>query len=128
MKKILFIVFSLFITVSAMAQTPIPQGGFDNWATSSQNPYYEPAGGWWTTLNTLSALGAPVTVSRTTDVHSGAYAAKMETNQWGTFLLPGLLVSGKFIMEAPFIKQGQPFTAKPKKFKGWIKSGLYWIK
>jgi hypothetical protein len=45
----------------------------------------------------------------------------METKQWGSFLLSGLLVSGNFIMTAPFIKQGKPFTDLPAKFKGWYK-------
>ncbi len=121
MKKRLFILFSLFIVGSAIVQAQIPEGGLNNWTPSAQNTYYEPTGGWWTTLNTLSALGGPVTVSRTSDVHSGTYAAQLETKQWGTFLLPGLLASGNFIMTAPFIKQGQPFTDKPTRFKGWIK-------
>ncbi len=110
-----------FIVGSAMTQTQIPEGGFNNWTPSSLNTYYEPSGGWWTTLNTLTSLGGPVTVSRSTDVHSGTYAAKLETKQWGTFLIAGLLASGKFIMTSPYIELGKPFTDKPLKFKGWYK-------
>jgi hypothetical protein len=120
MKNLWTIIFS-FVIGSAIAQAQIPEGGFNNWTPFLLNTYSEPAGGWWTTLNTLSTLGGPVTVSPSTDVHSGAYAAKLETKQWGTLLLSGLLVSGKFINAAPFIKQGQPFTDKPSRFKGWYK-------
>ncbi len=120
MKNLYVVLLSLIVCFS-QAQTQIPEGGFDNWTASPQNSFYEPSGGWWTSLNALVNLGAPVTVSNTTDVHSGAYAAKLETKKWGTFLLAGLLASGSFNMKAPYIKQGKPFTDKPSKFKGWYK-------
>lgn len=120
MKKFWIFILSFFLG-SAMAQTQIPEGGFNNWTPSSLNTYYEPSGGWWTTLNTLTSLGSPATVSRTADAHSGAYAARMETKQWGTFLIAGLLASGNFIMTTPFIELGKPFTDKPLKFSGWFK-------
>lgn len=120
MKK-LCILTSLIITVSAFTQTQIPEGGFDNWTPSASNSYYEPSGGWWTTLNSLELLGAPVTVTRSTDVHSGDYAAQLETKEWGTLLLSGLLAAGNFVTTAPFIEQGRPFTDKPSKLKGWYK-------
>jgi len=106
---------------SAIAQTQIPEGGFDNWTPNSTNIYYEPAGGWWTTLNTLALLGAPVTVYQTTDAYSGEYAAQLETVLWGDFLISGLLASGNFIMTEPYIENGRPFTETPSKFKGWYK-------
>ena len=120
MKTICIIFFSSIILVS-FGQTQIPEGGFENWTSSSLNTYYEPTGSWWTTLNTLTSLGGPVTASSTTDTHGGTHAAKLETKQWGTFLLPGLLVSGNFVMVSPYIKQGKPFSDKPLKFIGWYK-------
>jgi len=119
MKILLAFLFSLFITI-ANAQNQLPESSFNNWTTASGG-FDEPSGGWWTTLNSLKNLGAPITVSKTTDAHSGAYAAKLETKQWGSFLLSGLLVSGKFVMVSPFVIQGKPFTDKPAKFKGWYK-------
>ena len=120
MKKLCILIFS-FLVVSAMAQTQIPEGGFNNWTPSSTNTYYEPAGGWWTTLNFLASLGGPVTVSPTTDAHSGEYAARLETILWGDFLISGLLASGNFVMTPPYIQNGRPFTEKPSIFKGWYK-------
>jgi hypothetical protein len=115
-------VFLLFMLItSAMAQTQIPEGGFNNWNPNSINTYYEPAGDWWATLNPLVSIGAPVTVYPTSDAHSGEYAAQLETKLWGTLLLSGLLVSGDFILSAPYIQNGKPFTDTPSKFKGWYK-------
>jgi hypothetical protein len=117
-----FIGLLLFLVMgSAMAQTQIPEGGFNNWTPNSTNVYFEPTGGWWTSLNSLATLGGPVTLSQTTDAHSGEFAALMETKLWGDLLLAGLLVSGNFILEEPFIQNGQPFTDSPSKFKGWYK-------
>jgi len=120
MKTLNILILSLLIG-SAMAQTQIPEGGFNNWTPNSTNIYYEPAGDWWTTLNSLASLGGPVTVSRTTDAHSGEYAAKLETKLWGDFLISGLLASGNFVMTEPYIQNGRPYTETPSSFKGWYK-------
>ena len=120
MKTLFCLLFSLLMG-SAMAQTQIPEGGFENWSPNSTNVYFEPTGGWWTTLNSLATLGGPVTVSPTEDAHTGAYAAKMETLIWGDLLITGLLASGDFIQTPPYIRNGQPFTETPSKFKGWYK-------
>jgi hypothetical protein len=120
-----FILLSLLlIPVACMntsAQTAVPEGGFDNWSLSSSTLYEEPTGGWWTTLNSLVQLGAAATVTKTTDSYSGTYAAKLETKQWGSFMITGLLASGKFISTSPFVVQGKPFTDKPSRFKGYYK-------
>ena len=120
MKTLLCLILSLLI-VSGTAQTQIPEGGFNNWTPNSTNIYYEPSGGWWTTLNSLATLGGPVTVYQTTDAYTGDYAAQLETINWGDLLISGLLVSGNFILTEPYIQNGQPFTDKPSKFKGWFK-------
>jgi len=120
MKTLNVLILSLLIG-SAMAQTQIPEGGFNNWIPNSTNIYCEPAGDWWTTLNSLAALGGPVTVSQTTDAHTGEYAAQLETKLWGDFLISGLLASGSFIMTEPYIQNGRPFTDTPSKFKVWYK-------
>lgn len=113
--------FLLLNRMSLFAQTQIPENGFENWTSSSLGTYDEPSGGWWTSLNSLKNLGGPVTLEKTTDSYSGNFAARMETKQWGTFLLPGLLVSGEFVTTSPFIIQGQPFSDTPLRFKGHYK-------
>lgn len=119
MKTITATIIFICITTYSYCQTSIPEGGFENWVQESS--YEEPAGNWWTSLNSLNSLGGPVTVTKVTDFYSGSYAAKLETKMWGTFILPGLLVSGTFITSPPFVIQGQPFTDKPIRFKGYYK-------
>jgi len=118
---LIYLLLSPFIFVFSQAQTAIPEGNFDNWTPASSGLFEEPTGGWWTTLNSLVQLGGPVTVTKTTDAYSGTYAAQMETQLWGTLVLPGLLASGKFANSSPFVIQGKPFTDMPVKFKGYYK-------
>ncbi len=119
--------YQLFLTCLiawgwASAQIPIPNGGFENWTTPPGTQYQEPSGGWWTSLNALRSLTAPITVEKSTDAHSGTYSAKLTTALWGTVLLPGLLVSGEFDIQNPsFLVQGQPFGDLPGAFQGWYK-------
>jgi len=123
MKTLIILGLSLWIG-SAIGQTQIPEGGFNNWHQDSLNIYSEPTGGWWTTLNSLALLGGPVTVTPTTDAHSGEYAAQMETKIWGNaggLLISGLLVSGSFPPGGASIQNGQPFTDTPSKIIGWYK-------
>lgn len=120
MKSLITFILSLLLG-SALAQTQIPNGGFEEWTPNSTNIYYEPGGDFWATLNPLATLGGPVTVSRTTDAYSGEYAAQLESKLWGDLLISGLLVSGNFIANPPSISNGQPFTDKPSKFIGWYK-------
>lgn len=119
-KTILMLILFCMVAITH-GQSQISQGGFENWSLSAQSTFEEPTGGWWTSLNSLRNLGGPVTVEKTSDAHSGNFAARLESKQWGTFILPGLLVSGKFVTTAPFIIQGQPFTDKPVRFKGYYK-------
>ncbi|MEM7037911.1 MAG: PCMD domain-containing protein [Bacteroidota bacterium] len=101
-------------------QGVIPDADFENW--TNQGSFEEPTSDWWTSLNELVLLTAPVSVEKTTDAHSGTYAAKMTTKQWGFTLVPGLLVAGDFdANSAAFVIQGQPFTDRPDVFTGWYK-------
>ena len=120
MKTLNVLILSLLVT-TALAQTQLPESGFNDWTASSTNTFFEPTGGWWTTLNTLSSLGGPVTVSPSTDAHSGNYAAQLETKLWGTFIITGLLVSGEFGASGASVNQGKPFTDMPSRFKAWCK-------
>lgn len=109
-------------TTTVQAQGQIPDGDFENWTAGSGGQFEEPSSDWWTTLNTLKLLGAPVTVTKTTDAHSGTYAAKLTSAQWNTILIPGLLVSGDFdANSSAFVITGQPFSDRPSTFRGWYK-------
>lgn len=102
--------------------------GMEYWKKTTQNniTYYEPSGP-WATLNPLSKLNGPITVSRTTDKHSGTYAVKLESKIWGSdtatqgLLIPGLLTIGDFITVHPWVIQGKPFKSKPHSLEGYYK-------
>ena len=96
---------------------------FEKWASTSLDGlvYEEPSGGYWTTLNYLSRLSCPITVSKTTDAQHGGFSACLETKQWGSMVIPGLLVMGTFIPEDPFIIQGKPYTERPTSVNGFYK-------
>lgn len=116
------------ITNDTLPKTDTLNAGMEYWVKTVQNNivYEEPAG-YWATLNPLAKLGAPITVSKTTDKHSGNYAVKLESKLWGpasdtqSLLIPGLLSIGVFITAEPFLVQGCKYTAKPSSLQGYYK-------
>ncbi len=96
---------------------------FEHWLSTTVDPltYEEPSGGYWTSLNYLSRLTCPVTVTKSTDAQQGSYSVSMETKQWGSMVIPGLLVMGTFIPQDPFVIQGKPYTNKPTSIHGYFK-------
>jgi hypothetical protein len=113
---------------------PEPNFDFEEWTQifndDNQLMFEEPAGKFWTTLNKLKLLGGPITTEKSEDAHSGQYAARLETKQYGTFVITGLLLAGEFdpvkYEDIPnFVNEGQPFFEKPLRFKGYYKySGI----
>ncbi len=96
---------------------------FEQWQVTTQNQisYEEPAGGYWTSLNSLAKLNGPITVMRTNDAQNGSYAALLETKEWGSLNIPGLLVIGTFLTQEPFIYEGKPYTETPSSVSGYYK-------
>lgn len=122
MKRHLLYLFLLLSPISAiLAQNPIQDGDFENWSVNPFSSFEEPSSGWWATLNPLNSLGGPVTVEKTSDAHSGSYGALLTTKQYGTLLLPGILLSGDFNVLSASFTRGQPYTGRPVNFKGWYK-------
>jgi hypothetical protein len=119
-KKLLFIL-TLTFAVSAEAQN-IPNAGFENWSGFG---YEDPNS--WGTLNALGILGVPVSVTKSTSSHSGAFSAKVETiladlEMSGTpEPFPGILFIGSLNVLSQSAVFGTPFTAKPDSLVGWIK-------
>ncbi len=120
-KKLLFILAVTF-AVSAEAQN-IPNAGFESWAPGFG--YEDPNS--WGTLNALGLLGVPVSVTKSTSRHSGAFSAKVETiladlEMSGTpEPFPGILFIGSLNVLSQSAVFGMPFTAKPDSLVGWIK-------
>lgn len=120
--RMLFLLCFLAAGLQAHPQAQIPNGDFETWDSGTLNLFEEPGGGWFVTLNLLRTLGGPVSVEKSTDAHSGMYAAKLTTGSWGTLLVPGLVVTGEFDTQNPTeIIEGKPYTGKPSRFGGWYK-------
>jgi len=112
--------------VPIVPQPPVSVGynfSFESWTAVSLDGliYEEPSGDYWTSLNYLARLSCPVTVTKTADAQNGQFAAQLETKQWGSMVIPGLLVLGSFIPQEPFIIQGKPFIDKPISVDGFYK-------
>lgn len=103
------------------------QEDFSHWITITQGEvsYEKPAGGWWSSLNTLATIGGPATLTKTTDSWKGNYAAKLQTTKWGNDLtIPGMLVSGHFDKTLPIgenLVVGKPYNLRPSNFSGYYK-------
>ena len=124
MRFIFLSLHCMLFTSPLFSQTQITDLNFETWQTTPYQNLNYPL----TTLNQLSTFGAPLTVERTTDSHSG-FAAKLTTQEFGTIgftiLLSGLVTTGTFTPDitdiAGSLNQGTPFTARPDSLKGWYK-------
>lgn len=75
MKKIIPLLLSFFI-LAGIARAQVPNAGMESWINNFG--YEDPED--WTTFNLFSFLtGAPFTVNKTTDAHSGSFAATVES-------------------------------------------------
>lgn len=123
-KTLLASMVVLTVAGSASAQT-IPNAGFETWV--DQMIYEEPEN--WATFNAalMAAPDADAPVSKSTDAHTGIYAARV-ANQIGDFnddgdndTLAGLLFTGHINIITEEFSSGFPFTARPDSLTGWTK-------
>jgi hypothetical protein len=116
---ILFIACSLLL--SRLASQDIPNAGFENWVDvgNYQNPEF------WDTANMSVFFNSVITTSKTEDSHSGSFAAKMETKDFITFTIPGLVTLGDFEIDIwnmeTSITEGTPFNLRPDKLNLYYK-------
>lgn len=134
MKKLilLFTVFMLGFCTIDKAQNIIPNGNFESWYLYTpvlpSKPFYEPAGGFFHTLNILDTIAASpgITVYRCDTAHTGSYSARCVTREIVVLniVIPGVIGTIKLkwsnnsaILGAPF-----NFATKPVRFQGYYKS------
>jgi hypothetical protein len=112
----------------SFGQTSFPNSDLESW--TNMGNYEQPAGGYWTTANKIVDLLPgfyPATTFKTTDAHSGTYAARMRTDRISppvNLLVTGTLAVGEFDENGTppdNLKLGKPFTSRPDKFTGWYK-------
>lgn len=139
MKKIFLLSIALFTLHTGFTQVTVPNGNLENWhkVTVSASLNYDQPGvdendNWITTLNDLMTIPAPigpgpVTVFKSTDAHTGNYAAKLVSGKL-TFIpndifIPGMLGTCKMLMTSNKALLGRGCVdCKPTKFSGYFKS------
>ena len=112
-----FIGILLFSAISfGLFAQSVPNSSFENW--SEQTYYEEPDQ--FNTSNPLSySTTTTANVTKTTDAHSGSFAARVETISTGDGVLPGALFIGQIGEET--ISGGIPFAERPDSVKGFAK-------
>lgn len=130
MKRTLFIILLAVIMISAAkGQILLPNGDLESWrqVQGTDSMYWEPAGGFFATLDSLATLQAtgPLTAYRTTDAHSGSYAIKLVSKTYTApnVFIPGLLGTTLLLLFQNSIAIGKPcyYACDPKHFTGWFK-------
>ena len=120
----------LFGTTAALAQPNIPNASFEAWTlyagSGSFKDYEEPNDGWSSGNGAIHvAANADPVLEKTTDAHSGSFAAKLITRRIFGQVASGSMYTGSFFLNLAdpksSAKQGIPFAARPARFLGWYK-------
>ena len=121
---------STFLLTSAHAQT-VANLNFETWAnrSTSVSGGAEAPTNWQTTDDVVSSLvgvALPIgtaTVSKTTDAHSGTYAARLETKTYALAgqNFPGILVLGTRLTDFGSLYSGVPYPARPTQMQYYYK-------
>jgi hypothetical protein len=134
MKKILSVLFSIAISISAYSQQQPENAGFENWETISGLTTQEPVD--WSSIKTSDNSGinplAPYVWDKSTDSHSGIYSVKLENkNTFVGIVAAGLMTNGRVHAEITGngwvftdINNSQwntPLTQKPDSIVVWAK-------
>ncbi len=126
MKRILPVcaltLLSLFVTITLYAQAGVPNGNFESWPSgNNDNPEF------WDSPNSLTG-GFPFfvkTVEKTTDSHTGNFAAMITTRSILGETIPGVLSLGTLDIDIEDFENseliGLPFTDRPGKLEGYFK-------
>lgn len=124
MRKTLLLIVAVVLGFSSQAQL-LPNSSFENWETlqGGSNAYDEPND--WNSANECSELLGVQSVSQSTDAHSGASSAKLETMPT---ILPGIIVNGVVTTATmicdptnPGQTGGYAFNTRPDSLICWVK-------
>ncbi len=92
------------------AQPQIPNAGFENWTSAN-------AATSWSSVSLLTYYS----IARSTDAHSGTYAAMLKTQSILTQTIPGICDLGTINLTTQAVGGGTPFVGRPVNFTGWYK-------
>ncbi|MEI6574697.1 MAG: T9SS type A sorting domain-containing protein [Bacteroidota bacterium] len=118
MKKISFFCALVLLPLMGFTQL-LPNGSFENW--TSNIIFQQPTGYSTTNFRSYHFLGSG-NVSRTSDAHSGNYAARLETVGNGTHVEPAGIFAGQ--PGNGVIIGGIPYTQTPISMSFWAKGNI----
>ena len=129
-KKFLFIIYCSCLTIITSSQQQIPGSDFESWNQNHYNTSYPTLYYWevlptniWASSNAATTIVNSFCMQRSTDMHSGSYAAYLETKTIFGQIASGNLFTGYFIADLFNSKamRGIPFTSRPSDFRGFYK-------
>lgn len=124
---------SAVVTVSTGLETPLANGGFEEWATEGGIVYpgQSSATAFWGTGNTGAAIAGVTLTDGDEDVRpgsAGCYSARLESRLAGIAgigrLAAGNLFTGRYVGTRGtngIVGFGRPFTERPVALRGWVK-------
>jgi hypothetical protein len=112
MKKYFYLFVAVILTCTSQAFAQAPTFDFEDWTTFPEAPR-----GWFTS-SVISPLAKPV--SKSTDMHAGSYAMKLETKISQGDTVAGFAMTGEIDMTSGF-KLGFPFKRKAKSISFYYK-------
>src|SRR5436190_9998828 len=121
MKKILLpLVLSCFLFHTSFSQDPTPNAGFENWNFDTCLNVFEVPDN-WDQLNCETNILSILTCLKTTDAHSGNFAAKLTTKIVFTDTANGIITTGHLITVPPYgVDKGIPYTQRSDSIFGWF--------
>jgi hypothetical protein len=116
---------ALILVVRVNAQDATPNAGFENWTVVTFPTQYEVPDD-WDQLNDQTNFIGILTCVKTTDAHTGSFAAKLVTKVVTILTLVdtanGIITTGELITTPPYgITGGIPYMQRPDSMAGWIK-------
>jgi hypothetical protein len=116
---------ALTLTLRVNGQDPTPNAGFEDWTTITFPTQYEVPND-WDQLNDQTNFIGILTCVKTTDAHTGSFAAKLVTKVVTILTLVdtanGIISTGELITTPPYgITGGIPYMQRPDSMAGWIK-------
>jgi hypothetical protein len=128
----------LFITSGAIvSNAQLTNGDLETWTnnqwstvpTGSGNTYKEPGSGtnranhFLRTINAVNDLPSPLTVPlscwQSDTAHGGSFSARVKSQQFTTYFIPGFIGTGDIDIAAQTLHLGRQYTAHPDTFSAW---------
>jgi len=124
MKKLFTLFAILLLAQVGMSQSTLPNGDFESWTLSPYGPWYEPGGGFFSTLNILDTIATPpgVTAYPCDTAFSGSKSVRLITREIAVMFIkiPGVIGTLQINWNTFNATLGTPFTwtTKPERFQG----------